>query len=61
MRLIKDKAPFDGYKNREDASKRKLMHDVFTKGDVFINSGDCFIYDADKNLYFYDRLGDTFR
>lgn len=58
---LSEKTPFEGYKNREDATKRKLIHDVFKKGDVYINSGDLFYHDEYYYYYFYDRLGDTYR
>ena len=51
---------FDGYTDKEQ-TKKKLIHDVQQKGDVFFSSGDVFVYDEDGYLYFVDRTGDTFR
>ena len=52
---------FDGYKGKKDLTERKIVRDVFKKGDVYYNSGDCFTVDDDYFLYFADRLGDTYR
>ena len=52
---------FDGYKNKEEANKKKIIHGVFEKDDKYVNSGDLFEFDEDHFYYFYDRLGDTFR
>lgn len=52
---------FVGYRGREKENEKKILHDVFVKGDQYVNSGDLFRIDDDYNLYFSDRLGDTFR
>lgn len=41
--------------------KKKIVYDVFTKGDSAFISGDILIADEFGNLYFKDRTGDTFR
>lgn len=51
---------FDGYVD-EDASHRKLVHDVFESGDQWFNTGDLMRVDADGDYWFVDRVGDTFR
>lgn len=51
---------FDGY-NDPQATKKKIMHDVFAKGDVYFLSGDILRVDKDGFVYFCDRVGDTFR
>jgi fatty-acyl-CoA synthase len=51
---------FDGYTD-PDASERKILQDVFTKGDRWFRSGDLMRRDAGGYYYFVDRLGDTFR
>lgn len=51
---------FDGYTNLE-ASKKKIIHDVFAKGDQAYASGDLLKMDHYGYLYFMDRTGDTFR
>lgn len=52
---------YDGYQGNEEVSKRKIIRNVFKEGDVYINSGDLFTQDNDYNIYFCDRIGDTFR
>ncbi|XP_059094416.1 long-chain fatty acid transport protein 4-like [Tigriopus californicus] len=51
---------FDGYKDSV-ATKKKILTDVFKKGDVYFRSGDILIRDKFGYLYFKDRQGDTFR
>lgn len=52
--------PFRGYTD-EGASNKKLVRDVFQKGDVYFRSGDLLRFDKDGWVYFVDRIGDTFR
>ncbi|KAG5896525.1 hypothetical protein JTB14_020498 [Gonioctena quinquepunctata] len=49
-----------GYVDQE-ASKKKIVHDVFTLGDSAFLSGDILVADELGNLFFKDRTGDTFR
>ncbi|RWS26536.1 Long-chain fatty acid transport protein 1-like protein, partial [Leptotrombidium deliense] len=61
--LIKNKDPirsFDGYVNTEE-TKKKIVRDVFARGDEAFASGDLFFMDTLGYLYFKDRIGDTFR
>ena len=51
---------FDGY-NDQQATNKKIMRDVFEKGDVYFLSGDILRMDEDGYVYFSDRVGDTFR
>ena len=51
---------FEGYAN-ETETNRKIMHDVFKKGDVWFRTGDLMRKDKNGNFYFVDRIGDTFR
>ncbi|XP_015784455.1 long-chain fatty acid transport protein 4-like [Tetranychus urticae] len=51
---------FDGYVDSE-ASKKKIVRDVFRKGDSAFLSGDLLYMDTYGYLYFKDRTGDTFR
>ena len=51
---------FEGYTN-EEASKKKILTDVFEKGDAYFRSGDLLRLDRDGYFYFVDRIGDTFR
>ncbi len=51
---------FDGYSKGSDTEK-KLLRDVFAKGDLFFRTGDLLRRDAQGYFYFVDRIGDTFR
>jgi len=51
---------FEGYTNRAD-SEKKMLRDVFKKGDVWFRTGDLMRRDEHGYFYFVDRLGDTFR
>ncbi len=51
---------FDGYANKQ-ASEKKILHDVFEKGDAWFRTGDLVRKDAAGHHYFVDRIGDTFR
>ena len=51
---------FEGY-NDPEATKKKLLHDVFEEGDLWFRTGDLMRKDADGYIYFVDRIGDTFR
>ncbi|XP_076298622.1 fatty acid transport protein 1 isoform X2 [Lasioglossum baleicum] len=51
---------FLGYVDQK-ASEKKVVRDVFKKGDSAFISGDILIADELGYLYFKDRTGDTFR
>ncbi len=51
---------FDGYQD-EEATKKKILRDVFTEGDVYFRTGDLMKRDKLGYFYFVDRIGDTFR
>ncbi|PVD22086.1 hypothetical protein C0Q70_17890 [Pomacea canaliculata] len=51
---------FDGYVQKS-ATDRKIIHDVFRKGDRAFLTGDLLMMDELGYLYFHDRTGDTFR
>ena len=51
---------FDGYENPA-ATKKKILRDVFTKGDAWFRTGDLLKKDEHDYYYFVDRIGDTFR
>jgi len=63
-RILPDRANiggrFDGYTNR-DASEKKVLHDVFERGDAWFRTGDLMRRDQRGFFYFVDRTGDTFR
>ncbi|XP_051168610.1 long-chain fatty acid transport protein 4-like [Leptopilina boulardi] len=51
---------FSGYADKK-ASEKKIIRDVFKKGDRVFNSGDILVMDELGYFYFKDRTGDTFR
>ena len=51
---------FQGYADKE-ATKKKVLGDVYKKGDLYFRSGDILVMDELGWLYFKDRAGDTFR
>lgn len=51
---------FIGYTDKKETEK-KILHDVFEKGDSWFKTGDLFTRDADYFFYFIDRVGDTYR
>ena len=51
---------FEGYTSAE-ATERKILRDVFAKGDAWYRSGDLLRRDEDDYYYFVDRIGDTYR
>jgi len=51
---------FEGYADAE-ASKRKVLCDVFKTGDAWYRTGDLMRRDAAGFYYFVDRVGETFR
>ncbi|XP_035296029.1 long-chain fatty acid transport protein 6 isoform X4 [Cricetulus griseus] len=58
---VHTKNPFFGYAGSYKHTKSKLLFDVFKKGDVYFNTGDLMVQDHENFLYFWDRIGDTFR
>lgn len=53
-------AKFDGYLD-EDATKKKILTDVFKQGDSWFNTGDLLTLHDNGWVSFADRVGDTFR
>ncbi len=51
---------FEGYTSKE-ATEKKILRDVFERGDAWFRSGDLLRRDAEGYFYFVDRIGDTFR
>ena len=51
---------FEGYADPE-ASRRKILRDVFAAGDAWYRTGDLMRRDEQGFFYFVDRIGDTFR
>ncbi len=61
--LIDPNAPaqrFDGYADRKE-TERKILRDVFEKGDAWFRTGDLMKKDRRGYFFFIDRIGDTFR
>jgi len=53
-------ARFEGYTTEADTEK-KVLRDVFQKGDGWFRTGDLMLKDKKGFYYFVDRIGDTFR
>jgi fatty-acyl-CoA synthase len=51
---------FEGYADAE-ASKRKVLRNVFKEGDAWYRTGDLMRRDAAGFYYFVDRVGETYR
>ena len=51
---------FEGYAG-EAETDRKVLRNVFEKGDIWFRTGDLMRRDADGYFFFVDRIGDTFR
>jgi len=51
---------YSGYADKA-ASQKKVLTDVFKKGDQWFRTGDLMRQDKAGYLYFIDRIGDTFR
>lgn len=58
---VRDSNILTEYLNNPEASKKKLLGDVFAKGDCFQRMGDMLLRDSDGWIQFHDRMGDTFR
>ena len=52
---------FGGYHDNKKATEKKILTDVFEKGDKWFRTGDLIRRDANGYIYFVDRIGDTFR
>lgn len=56
------KLNFQGYYGNTEASAKKILRDVFKKGDMWFRTGDIHKLDSEGEfLYFVDRIGDTYR
>ncbi|XP_074021913.1 long-chain fatty acid transport protein 6-like [Numenius arquata] len=58
---VNAKNPFFGYAGNKRHTEKKLLCEVFKKGDLYFNTGDLMVQDNENFLYFWDRIGDTFR
>lgn len=52
---------FEGYAGDAEQTTRKILRNVFTKGDAWFRTGDLMRQDKAGYFYFVDRVGDTFR
>lgn len=52
---------FQGYYKNAESTHKKVLRNVFVKGDAYFRTGDMMIWDAEGRLFFNDRIGDTFR
>jgi acyl-CoA synthetase (AMP-forming)/AMP-acid ligase II len=60
LNKITNFAPYEGYTD-SGASQKKILRDVFKKGDEWFNTGDLVRDQGWRHIAFVDRLGDTFR
>jgi fatty-acyl-CoA synthase len=60
IKAIDARAEFAGYADKA-ASEKKILRDVFEKGDAWFATGDLMRQDEEGYFYFVDRVGDTFR
>jgi fatty-acyl-CoA synthase len=60
IRAGEARADYTGYADKA-ASEKKILRDVFHKGDAWFATGDLMRQDEEGYLYFVDRIGDTFR
>lgn len=51
---------YEGYTDEQESGK-KIIRDVFARGDAWIRTGDLMRRDERGFYYFVDRIGDTFR
>ncbi|XP_041915015.1 long-chain fatty acid transport protein 6 [Alosa alosa] len=58
---ISPQSPFFGYAGSKQLTEKKILRDVFAKGDAYFNTGDLMAEDDEDFISFKDRVGDTFR
>ncbi|PLB34192.1 putative bifunctional fatty acid transporter/acyl-CoA synthetase (FAT1) [Aspergillus candidus] len=58
---VRSRALLTEYLHDENSTEKKLLRDVFQKGDIFQRTGDLMVRDESGWLKFQDRVGDTFR
>ncbi|KAJ5666816.1 hypothetical protein N7462_011225 [Penicillium macrosclerotiorum] len=58
---VRDRGLLTEYLYNDEATEKKLLRDVFQKGDLFQRTGDLVVQDSSGWVRFQDRVGDTFR
>jgi acyl-CoA synthetase (AMP-forming)/AMP-acid ligase II len=58
---VRDITAMTEYLNNPTANNKKLLRDVFAKGDCFQRMGDLLLRNPSGWIQFHDRMGDTFR
>jgi fatty-acyl-CoA synthase len=59
-KIDEERGRFEGYSKGTDTEK-KILRDVFAKGDAWFRTGDLLRRDELGYYFFVDRIGDTFR
>jgi fatty-acyl-CoA synthase len=59
-KIDEERGRFEGYSKGTDTEK-KILRDVFEKGDAWFRTGDLLKRDKQGYFFFIDRIGDTFR
>ena len=59
-RIDPERGRFEGY-TKSTETEKKILRDVFAKGDAWFRTGDLLKQDKSGYFYFIDRIGDTFR
>lgn len=57
---ICSQSPFFGYAGSKQLTEKKILRDVFVKGDAYFNTADLMAED-ENFICFKDRVGDTYR
>jgi acyl-CoA synthetase (AMP-forming)/AMP-acid ligase II len=58
---VRNRQTLTEYLNNNEATEKKLIRNVFEKGDLFQRMGDLLVRDQDGWIRFGDRVGETFR
>ena len=61
IRMDEVRFRFEGYSGDQKQTEKKILRDVFQKGDAWFRTGDLMRVDKDGYFFFIDRIGDTFR
>uniref|UniRef100_A0A674G7D3 long-chain-fatty-acid--CoA ligase n=2 Tax=Taeniopygia guttata TaxID=59729 RepID=A0A674G7D3_TAEGU len=58
---VTEDGPFSGYIGNKETSEKKLLHNVFVEGNVYLDTEDRLVMDEDGFLSFTDGVGGTSR